>query len=260
MTSLGVVQARMGSSRLPGKVLLDLTPGESVLERVCQRLGRSTALDRVIVATTRHPDDDAIERLCHRIGVDLVRGDTHDVLDRYVQAISGDPDCDVVVRVTADCPFVDPETVDSLVDTLKREGADYVSNRLPPPYRRTYPVGLDVEACTREALERAWKLAKQAHQREHVTPFLYENPDDFRIRIVDLPEDLSEHRWTVDTADDLEVARRLAKAIGPEPFGWRKVLEVVLENPGIEAPNRGHQQKLVTETDERSGSPNSADQ
>lgn len=251
MTTLGVIQARTGSSRLPGKVLMDLVPGESILERICRRLRRSTAVDRVVVATTKDPDDDEICQLCDRIGVDCFRGDTYDVLDRFVQTVASEPACDVVVRVTADCPFVDPEIVDSLVATLKKDGLDFISDCRPRPYRRTYPIGLDVEVCTREALERAGRLAELPYQREHVMPFIYENPSDFNVRVVDLPQDLSEHRWTVDTTEDLEVARRLAQAVGPEPFDWQRILAVAVADPDLESPNAGQKQKSVTEVDER---------
>ncbi len=251
MTTVCVIQARMGSSRLPGKVLMDLTPGETILERVVQRLRRAETVDRIIVATTRDQGDDAIEQACHGLAVECVRGDTFDVLDRYVQAVATVEDADVVVRVTADCPFVDPEIVDSLVRTLRADQVDFIANRLPPPHERTYPVGLDVEVCTREALEEAGRRAEEPHQREHVMPYLYEHPGDFRIRVVDLPEDLAMHRWTVDTPEDLEVVRKIAEAVGPEPFSWRKVFDVTASDAGIEAMNAGQRQKLVTDVDER---------
>ncbi len=254
MTTALVVQARMGSSRLPGKVLRDLTEGEPVLARVVERLRRATTVDHLIIATTLDAGDDAIVRWCGSHDVECYRGDTFDVLARYAGAIAPYPDVDLVVRVTADCPFVDPETVDTLVELVERGGVDYASNRLPPPYARTYPVGLDVEVFTRAALASAAENATQQHQREHVTPYLYEDPDAFSLSVIDLPTDLSHHRWTIDTPEDMIVARAIAEAVGPEPFGWRAVLDAVTANPELESANRGQVQKLVTEVDDRATS------
>lgn len=251
MTTVCVVQARMGSSRLPGKVLKDLTPGETVLERVVTRLRRAATIDRIVVATTVDPADDAIAAACKAYGVDCTRGDTFDVLDRFVQTVRSCDAADVVVRVTADCPFVDPEVVDEVVTTLRDGGYDFVANRLPPPYRRTYPVGLDVEACTASALEEAWASTQEPHHREHVMPFLYEAGSDYSIRVIDLPEDYSGHRWTIDTPEDLTVARAIAAALGAEPFGWRAVLAATLADSSLEEANAGQSQKHVTEIDHR---------
>ena len=251
MSTACIVQARMGSSRLPGKVLQELTPGETILGRVVQRLRRAETIDHLIIATTREVADDAIADACRHLGVACVRGDEFDVLDRYAEAIATVPDADVVVRVTADCPYVDPEVIDELVTTLSEQHLDFVANRLPPPYRRTYPIGLDVEVCTRAALETAWRDAAEPHHREHVMPYLYDEGAGFRIQVIDLPQDLSMHRWTVDTPEDLVVARRIAEVVGPEPFGWRKVLAVTLADPSIESANAGQVQKSVSDVDER---------
>lgn len=251
MTAVCVIQARMGSSRLPGKVLMDLVPGEPALQRVVTRVSRATTIDRVIVATTVAPEDDAIEEYVAHLGVTCTRGDVHDVLSRYKEAVDAVPAADVVVRVTADCPFVDPDIIDYLVSDLRSSRCDYVSNRLPPPYARTYPVGLDVEVMSRDALERAAAEAISSHQREHVTPYLYENMEVFAVKVHDLAEDLSGYRWTLDTPADLDALRELARLAGPEPYGWEHILEVARAHPEIGELNRQERQKAVTEVDER---------
>jgi len=251
MSVMCIVQARMGSSRLPGKVLAEIVPGETVLERVVTRLRRAASVDHIVVASTVEIEDDAIAAACVEYDVACFRGSTFDVLDRFVQAAGTVPDADVIVRVTADCPFVDPALVDELVSELRQGSFDYVSNRLPPPHSRTFPVGLDVEVCTRESLETAWREATQAHQREHVTPFLYEQENAFRLKIVDLVRDLSHHRWTLDTPEDLAVVRALAEAVGSEPFGWEEILEATRKDPSIERANQGQSQKNVTDVDYR---------
>lgn len=253
MSVLCIVQARMGSSRLPGKVLKDLTPGETVLERVVTRLRRAETIDQIVIATTSEEEDGAIAAACAGYRVTCFRGSTFDVLDRFIQAAGTVPDAEVLVRVTADCPFVDPGLVDELVRICVEGSFDYVSNRLPPPFERTFPVGLDIEVCTRESLETAWHEAKQSHQREHVTPYLYEHRDQFRVKVLDLPDDLSHHRWTLDTPEDLIVLRQLAEAVGPEPFSWEAVLAATRKDPSIEAVNRGQSQKIVTDVDHRAG-------
>lgn len=250
MTTLGIVQARFGSSRLPGKVLQPI--GEtSMLEKVLRRLSRARSLDALVVATTDTSADDAVAIAAAAVGVPSVRGSEFDVLDRFHQALAHYPDADCVVRVTADCPFIDPEEVDRVVAALRTEGADFAANRLPPPNKRTYPVGLDVEAATRAALDAAWRDASAPHHREHVMPFLYETPERFRTTVLQLDEDLSSFRWTVDTREDLEAARRLDALAGPEPFSWRRVLAVARAHPDIGALNAAQSQKYVTDVDDR---------
>jgi spore coat polysaccharide biosynthesis protein SpsF len=256
MTTVGIVQARAGSSRLPGKVLEPIN-GVPMLEKVLARLGRSEELSRLVVATTREPEDDAVATLAERCGARVVRGDRFDVLDRFHDVLLAEPATDVVVRVTADCPFIDAEVVDHLVRLRRDRNADFVANRLPPPERRTYPVGLDVEVCTASALRSAWRNAASPFEREHVMPHLYVEPGRFRVVIDQLEEDLSAFRWTVDVPEDLEAVRAIDAACGPEPFGWRHVLDVVRANPRLHEINAGFVQKDIGEVDER-WSPGSA--
>lgn len=225
----------------------------SMLGMVIDRVTRSSTVTDTVVATTTEASDDGVALAAREAGVDVVRGSQFDVLDRFNDVFHELPDTDLVVRVTADCPFVDPAIIDLVVMNLINRNLDFSANRLPPPHSRTYPVGLDVEVCTADALRAAWNRAAEPHQREHVMPFLYENPKDFRIGIVDLEADLSSYRWTVDTPEDLEAARQIAELVGPEPFGWRQVLEVAQTHPKIGNINRNAKQKAVTQHDDRWG-------
>jgi spore coat polysaccharide biosynthesis protein SpsF len=234
---VAIVQARLGSSRLPGKVLADLG-GHTMLARVVRRVRRAT-LDSVVVATTTHPHDDPIDEECRRLGVAVFRGDEDDVLDRYHRAAQAYT-ARVVVRVTADCPFIDPALIDRVADALDFEEADYASN----VQKRTYPRGLDAEAATADALARAWREAKAPHQRAHVMPFLYENPALFRLASVENDSVLGHIRWTVDTAEDFALARALYERVGNDDgVSWRQVLAVFEEDPALAALNRGVSQK-----------------
>jgi spore coat polysaccharide biosynthesis protein SpsF len=181
----------------------------------------------------------------------------YDVLDRYYQAARR-YQADVIVRITADCPVIDPDVIDETVRALfggQGGGApvyDFSANRLPPPWKRTYPIGLDTEVCTFTALETAWKEAVQPHQREHVMPFFYEQPERFRIRLVNYASDLGHLRWTVDTAEDLALVRRIYDHFGGrDDFSWLDVLELVQSQPDLGQINAAVQHKDYRQTDHR---------
>lgn len=254
MTVVGVVQARAGSSRLPRKVLADIG-GEPMLAKVLARLHRSSTVDEIVVATTDAPEDDAVADVAARAGARVHRGPVLDVLERFVGAVAGADERDVVVRVTADCPFVDPDVVDLCVARILDGTADFVANRLPPPHPRTYPVGLDVEVVRVAALRRAGREAVARFEREHVMPYLYGHPDRFAVEVLDLDEDLSEMRWTVDTPEDLALAVAVDALAGPEPYGWHEVLRVVREHPEIARLNQDLEQKRVDVVDARWDAP-----
>lgn len=228
----------MGSTRLPGKVLMPLL-GEPVLTHVVRRVSRARRIDAVVVATTVHPGDDAIEALALQHGWPLVRGSEQDLLDRYLLAARSSG-AQVVVRITSDCPLIDPGLIDAVVDALEASGADYASNTLPP---RTYPRGLDVEAFTLDALERAGLEDTDPASREHATPWLYRNPDRFRLRSVAGQRDESGHRWTLDTPEDYALIRQLYDAIGTDDFAWTDALAVIAMNPEWADVNRHVPQK-----------------
>lgn len=230
---LGVIQARFASSRLPGKVL-KLLDGKPMLERVIQRAADSSKVDRWLVATTTNEEDNQVAELASRLGYACYRGNVHDVLDRFYQAASTEK-ADVVVRVTADCPLLDPELVDAVVNKLIDEGAAYASNTLSP----SYPDGLDVEAFRASALEAAWKNAKDPAEREHVTLHIYRNPEQFRLANVRNEEDLSSLRWTVDYPEDLRLIEDVFHALRQKPnFRMRDVLNLFDTNPMLKRANQ----------------------
>jgi spore coat polysaccharide biosynthesis protein SpsF len=238
--TVAIIQARMGSTRMPEKVLLEIR-GAPVLAHVVNRTRRARLVDSVVVATTTLPADDAIEALARDAGWPLVRDSASDLLDRYTVAARAH-DADIVVRITSDCPLVDPQLVDDVVQALATTGADYASNTLEP---RTYPRGLDVEAITRAALERANAEDTNPTWREHAPPYIYRHPERFRLARVASPEDLSDHRWCVDTAEDLDLVRRIYDALGSDRFGWREALDVVGAHPDWARINPNVEQKTV---------------
>jgi spore coat polysaccharide biosynthesis protein SpsF (cytidylyltransferase family) len=235
---VAIVQARMGSTRLPGKVLLDLA-GDTVLERVVRRLQRARLVQQVVVATSISDADSAIVDESSRLGIECFRGSEQDVLDRYYQA-TRQVAAEVIVRITSDCPLIDPELVDETLEKFLSKKADYASNVSP----RRYPRGLDTEVFSISALERAWKGADQAHQREHVTPYFYEHPETFRLAFAPAASDHSQHRWTLDTPEDLALLRAIYEAFPDRPdVGWREVLQFVDRRPDLAALNSGVAQK-----------------
>ena len=233
---VAIVQARMGSTRLPGKVLLDIA-GRPMLTRVMQRLDSATRLDARVVATSHLTQDDPIAELCQRQRLRCFRGEPHDLLDRYYRA-AREQQAGVVVRVTADCPLIDPDLVDQTVQAFQQANppVDFAANRLP--LRRTYPIGLDTEVCSMAALEQAWGQATEPHQREHVMPFFYEQPERFRTLLLDHEEDLGDLRWTVDTPEDLAFVREVYRRMAPRTeFGWLEVLNLIRQHPDLAAIN-----------------------
>jgi spore coat polysaccharide biosynthesis protein SpsF len=206
-----VVQARTSSTRLPGKVLLDLC-GRPMLAQQLRRLRALQRADEIVLATTTNDGDDALVRLAQAEGVRWFRGSEHDVLGRYLGA-AREARADVVVRVTSDCPLLDPWETDRVIAALLDPAVpcDYAANIV----ERTLPRGLDTEALFRDVLERVGRLGVSAAAREHVTWFLVrERPDLFVLRSVTAPRDDSDLRWTVDTPEDLELCRRLYEALG----------------------------------------------
>ncbi len=233
---VAIIQARMGSTRLPGK-MLEKIGEKTVLEYLVTRILRATTLSAVVVATTDRPEDDAIAAIAEKCGATCFRGSEHDVLDRYYKAAKR-AKADTVVRLTGDCPFMDPSLVDRVVRVYlkNKKSADYVSNVHPP----TFPDGMDVEVFSFTALERAWKEAKLASEREHVTPFLYNHPELFRTKNVYANTDTSAIRLTVDTAEDLALARKIHRALSEkkESFGLQDILTLLKWHPELTEMNR----------------------
>ncbi len=274
---VAIIQARMASSRLPGKVLLDIA-GQPMLQRVVTRTSRASGLDHVVVATTTDPSDGAVAAFCQSQRVACTRGSQFDVLDRYYQAAT-QSNADIVVRVTADCPAIDPALIDDAIETLIGESTgvkcapqfDFVANRLPPPFHRSFPIGLDVEVCTFAALERAWQDGHEPVHREHVMPHLYEgvnlsalnpeletgtSPRGFRIGLINHVPDYGSQRWTVDTPKDLEFMRQVYDRFGGrDDFTWEDLLLLVQREPELAAINSAVQHKTLKDIDERAAKP-----
>ena len=221
---IAVIQARMTSTRLPGKVLATIC-GTSLLELLVSRLSRAALLDGIIVATSENAADDPIADLSAALGLACHRGSENDVLSRFDGAAAQAEAC-TVVRITGDCPLIDAEIVDQSIN-----GADYASNTLI----RTYPIGMDTEVFKVSALRDAARRGDGPEEREHVTPYLYRNPDRFVLHSVAAPESLRapELRLTVDTAEDLELVTKIFEALLPSnpAFGLEDILQLLRIHP-----------------------------
>jgi Spore coat polysaccharide biosynthesis protein F, CMP-KDO synthetase homolog len=240
----------MSSSRLPGKVLKE-AGGRPLLDRMVERVRGSKKIDETWVATTVDPSDETLAEFCFTMKIPCFRGNLMDVLDRYYQAALSTR-ADVVVRLTGDCPFIDPVLIDDTIDLLQREQADFSCNRLPPPLTRTYPIGLDVEVCTFAALETAWKNASEKHEREHVMPYLYEVPGRFKVVKLDNAVNYGSLRWTVDTPQDLDFVRAVYTVLNNRnDFSWQEVLQLVQSHPELAAINAEVHHKTMFDVDKR---------
>ena len=229
---VAIVQARMGSTRLPGKVLADIA-GQPMLVREVERARRAATLDELVVATTVERADDAVAELCLSRGYPCYRGHPTDVLDRYYRAAQ-EHRADVIVRLTGDCPLIDPGVIDETVRAFLESEPPYdlVANRLAEG--RTFPIGLDTEVCSFEALEAAWREAADPYEREHVLPFIYERRERFRVQLLRGGEDFGHLRWTVDAPEDLEVVRRVFEHFGRrDDFTWLDVLDLFRQDPSL---------------------------
>ena len=285
MKVVAIIQARMSASRLPGKVLIDIC-GKPMLQWVVERTQRAKWVDQVVVATTTDSRDNPVAEFCQTQGCAISRGSVQDVLDRYYQAAKIHQ-ADVVVRITADCPLIDPDLVDMVVNTLFGQNGErtkgmpnaqypipnfhFVANRLPQPWWRSYPIGLDTEVFTFAALERAWSEAKKPHQREHVTPFFYEDvpaddlhfssnrvslatgqsPRGFKVGLLHHNVELGDHRWTVDTPEDLELLRQIVARLPNDVFSWLDILALVESLPELGQINANIPHKTHLDVDDR---------
>lgn len=241
-----IVQARMGSSRLPGKIMMPLAD-QPVLTHVIRRLQECKNVWKVIIATTEKEQDDTVAQLARSGWADVYRGSEDDVLSRYYEAALAYK-FDVVIRVTSDCPLIDPDIIDAMIERFKYENSegrrcDYLSNTL----RRTFPRGLDVEIFTFDSLKRAYQSASAKPQREHVTPYIYQNPDSFILRDYLGNEDHSDLRWTLDESEDYRLLKRVYDELyGLQPrFGYKDVLNLMARYPELTSINAHISQKPV---------------
>lgn len=233
MKIAAIVQARMGSTRLPNKVMKTIgkTP---MIELLLTRLAKSRTIDQIVLATSDDPRNLPLIEFVQQLGITVACGSEDDVLDRYVKA-ARQVEADIIIRVTGDCPLIDPAIVDKAVERFTTLGVDYLSNTAPA----TFPDGLDTEVFKCEALERAARETSDPFDREHVTPYL-RNSGLFSTGSLSNDEDLSELRWTVDEQTDFDVVNRVFEHFAPElHFSWREVLELRTKNPELFAANRG---------------------
>ena len=227
MTTIAILQARMSSSRFPGKVLAPLA-GKPMVIRQLERIQRASSLDAVVVATSTDPSDDELVSVLTEEGIPVVRGSLDDVLDRFVTAMD-EYRPDAVVRLTADCPLTSPAVIDKVVAHFHVSGADYASNTMTP----TYPDGLDVEVVRAEVLREIAKIATDRAEREHVTLGVYRRHDQYRIENVTNAGDLSHLRWTVDTPEDYAFVTGVYDELFPAnpEFDLDDVLDYLARHP-----------------------------
>ena len=236
-----IIQARMTSTRLPGKVLMTILD-KPLLGYLVERIQRASLVENIVIATTDDSSADPIVNFCADNGIDCVQGDTEDVLSRYYLAattFAADP----IIRITGDCPVIDPDVVDK---TLKHylthyPKYEYVSNILD----RKYPRGMDTEVFSFKTLEKVHQTATKQYDREHVTAHFYTNPDQYNISGVSNDEDLSAHRWTVDTKEDLELIKKIIETLYPQKpeFTLDDIIELLKQNPKWSTINRNVKQK-----------------
>jgi len=247
---VAIIQARMGSSRLPGKVLKTIS-GKPMLLHTYERVCQSKLVNEIIIATTNDQSDDLIAQFCDHHNLQYFRGNQFDVLDRYFQAARIHL-AEIIVRITADCPLMDPALIDQTIISFLEQKVDFAANRLPPPWKRTYPIGLDVEVCSFNALEKAWTESKLVYEREHVMPYLYDQTDRFKTLLIHHETDYGQKRWTVDTPQDLLVVEMIINNFLPSNrFSWLDVIDFVSLHPEIEQMNQEVSAKSVEIIDER---------
>lgn len=229
-----VIQARMGSSRLLGKVLLKLAD-RSVLDYVIDQVKHCNLVNKIIIATTDLSEDDIIVRNSEQNAVEYFRGHATDVLDRYYQCAKKYT-LSTIVRITSDCPLIDPQVVDNAIRAYNEDPCDYLSNNKP----RTFPYGLDVEVFSFNALEYAWKNARLPSEREHVTSFIYKHPDKFRIRNMKLDGDYSMLRLTIDRINDYRLIGLVVSKIKKRPILLDDILDLYRKEPSLFEMNRDY--------------------
>ncbi len=243
MRNVLIVQARMTSTRLPGKVLKPVS-GKPLLAYQVERLQRVEHADAIVLATTTNDDDQVLVDFAQVHDLAYYRGSEEDVLSRYHGAAQ-EAGADVVIRVTSDCPLIDPAVIDEVIATFTRAqpDCDYVSNAL----RRTYPRGMDCEVFSQKALDIAHAEAVEPADREHVTPFIYRHPDRFSLRNVEYASDQSDHRWTVDTVQDFDLVSRMLEYLYPQhpSFTLEDCLALLTKHPDWARINANVQQKTL---------------
>ncbi|MGE0634423.1 MAG: spore coat protein [Pseudobdellovibrionaceae bacterium] len=228
-----VIQARVSSSRLPGKVLRTILQ-KPMLEWQIERLKKTKSIDKICLATSTQPEDSPLEEIANRQGLEFFRGSLEDVLDRFYQAAKS-LRCETIVRITGDCPLIDPKITDQVIQYFVRGGYDYASNTLNP----SFPDGLDVEVVSFSALQKVWNEAKLTSEREHVTPYFYKHPELFKLGSMIGENDYSDLRWTVDDEADFKFVSSVYETFKDKAFGMNDILELLEMYPELSAVNAG---------------------
>ena len=218
----------MGASRLPNKVLMKVNGEQTVLEHVIKQLSFCKSISKIIVATTNLKQDDVIEELVKKLEIDVFRGDSSDVLDRYYQCAKKF-NLDNIVRITSDCPLIDPEIVDKVIRKYEIEKFDYVTNTLI----RTFPIGLDAEIFSFDVLEKTWKNAILPSEREHVTPFIRNKKMDFSVGNIEHEEDLSKIRVGLDRKEDYELIKIIVNEFEKRPILLQDIIKLFENKPEL---------------------------
>ncbi|MGE7931977.1 cytidylyltransferase domain-containing protein [Viridibacillus arvi] len=241
MTVTAIIQARMGSTRLPGKILKEVN-GKPLLAYQLERIAHSECIDKIVIATTLDQKDDVIVEFCDNNDVEYYRGSENDVLSRYYETAEL-YEGESIVRLTSDCPIIDPVILDKTIKYYVDNDYDYVSNTI----ERTYPRGLDTEVFSRAALEKAYKEATLLRDKEHVTAYMYSNPKKFKLGYITNEEDYSKYRWTVDTTEDFELIELIFKKLYKKNsmFYMKDVIELLKQNPEWVSINAHIEQKKL---------------
>jgi spore coat polysaccharide biosynthesis protein SpsF len=236
-----IVQARLGSTRLPGKILKDLS-GRPMLWHVINRLSGSRYINQTVIATTILSEDDPVQSFCEENNFSFYRGSPENVLSRYYEA-AVKYEADIIIRITSDCPVIDPAVVDKIAYKFLTDTPDYISNCII----RTFPRGLDTEIFSFKALEKAYLEAKLQHELEHVTPYIYRHPEIFSIKNFTNDKDLSFHRWTVDTREDFHLIRKIYEELyhKKELFLLDDILNLFDIQPDLVRINQNVEQKKL---------------
>ena len=223
-----IIQARMGSSRLPGKTLMKLNKYRTTLDFVINQLSFSALLDKIVIATTNLEQDDIIEKNAKTLGIDCFRGSSDDVLDRYYHCAKKFQ-INTIVRITSDCPLIDPQIVDQAIRKYQSEDYDYVTNTLS----RSYPIGTDVEIFSFEILEKTWQKAILPSEREHVTLFIRNKKLNFKLGNLKNSKNLGHLRWTLDRVEDLNLIRKIVVKINKNPILMNDILNLFSLEPEL---------------------------
>ncbi|QLH05762.1 cytidylyltransferase domain-containing protein [Nitrosopumilus ureiphilus] len=223
-----IIQARIGSSRLPGKTLMKLDKKNTVLDFVINQLSYSKLIETIVIATTDLKEDDVIEIFAKNLNINIFRGNSNDVVDRYFQCAKKFS-IDTIVRITADNPLIDPNIIDLVIDEYCDKKCDFATNTL----HRTFPYGTEVEVFSFEVIEKTWFNAKKPSEREHVTPFIRDPQNKFYLVNVENYEDLSKIRYTVDRREDLKLIKEIIKNINTKPILLKHIIELYQTKPNI---------------------------